>query len=93
MSTESSKERVPTQGPDGKWNKFSGRYAWDAGWLCSNLSEQFGGTGAKKPDAMVFPSAPNLDHSQVRVSASSPRLHRSWPGLFDWLACLVARRL
>jgi len=53
------------QGEDGKWNRFTGRYAWDAGWLCSNLTEDFGGTGAKKPDAMVFPSAPNLDHSQV----------------------------
>ena len=59
----------------------------DAGWLCSNLSEQFGGTGAKKPDAMVFPSAPNLDHSQVRVLASNPGVHPNlvWTvWLTDW---------
>lgn len=64
------------QGPDGKWNKFTGRYAWDASWLCSNEYGQYGGTGERKPEDMVFPYAPNLDHSQV------PLRPASFPGVY-----------
>lgn len=63
---------LQAQGPDGKWNKFTGRYAWDASWLCSNEAEQYGGTGEHKPAEMVFPAAPNLDHSQVCERALHP---------------------
>jgi alpha-amylase len=53
------------QGPDGKWNKFGGRLAWDSSVVCSN-NAAYGGTGGRKKTE-DYPAAPNLDHSQERV--------------------------
>lgn len=55
---------VPEQGPDGKWNQYTGRYAWDASCIVSNQREEFGGTGALKKEAL-FGAAPNMDHSNA----------------------------
>jgi hypothetical protein len=55
---------IPGQGPDGKWNQYTGRYAWDASCIVSNQREEFGGTGALKKEAL-FGAAPNMDHSNV----------------------------
>lgn len=57
---------LPLQGPDGKWNQYTGRYAWDASCIVSNQREEFGGTGASKKEE-VFEAAPNIDHSNVSV--------------------------
>mmetsp|Transcript_7826 Transcript_7826/g.23111 ORF Transcript_7826/g.23111 Transcript_7826/m.23111 type:complete len:555 (+) Transcript_7826:328-1992(+) len=54
------------QGPDGKWNQYTGRYAWDASCIVGNQAAQFGGTGAVKTEDL-FEAAPNLDHSSERV--------------------------
>ncbi len=54
----------PLQGPDGKWNQYTGRFAWDASCIVSNQREQFGGTGAFKKEEL-FAAAPNVDHSNV----------------------------
>jgi alpha-amylase len=53
------------QGPDGKWNKFGGRLAWDSSVICSN-NPAFGGSGSRKK-CEDYSAAPNLDHSQERV--------------------------
>jgi alpha-amylase len=53
------------QGPDGKWNKFGGRLAWDASVICCN-NPQFGGRGNPK-QGDDYTAAPNIDHSQERV--------------------------
>lgn len=95
---------LQVQGPDGKWNKFTGRCAWDASWLCSNEQEQYGGTGERKPEDMVFPYAPNLDHSQVPPSPLEEVIHEwlnlpfavlccaglAWPGLMPAAAACHA---
>lgn len=51
------------QGPDGKWNKYGGRLAWDASAICSN-NPAFGGRGNPK-QGDDYAAAPNIDHSQV----------------------------
>jgi len=55
------------QGPDGKWNKYGGRLAWDASAICSN-NPAFGGRGNPK-QGDDYAAAPNIDHSQVCVCA------------------------
>lgn len=58
------------QGPEGKWNKFGGRLAWDATAICHN-NPAFGGRGnAKQGDD--YAAAPNIDHSQVPAVAGGP---------------------
>jgi alpha-amylase len=52
-------------GPDGKWNKFGGRLAWDATAVCNN-NPSFGGKGAPKTGD-DYVAAPNIDHTQERV--------------------------
>lgn len=53
------------QGPDGKWNKFGGRLAWDASAICSN-NPAYGGRGNPK-QGDDYAAAPNVDHSQERI--------------------------
>lgn len=53
------------QGPDGKWNKFGGRLAWDASVICPN-NPAYGGKGNPK-QGEDYAAAPNIDHSQERV--------------------------
>jgi hypothetical protein len=58
---------TPTlQGPDGKWNKFGGRLAWDASAICSN-NPAYGGRGARK-QGDDYAAAPNVDHTQVGMT-------------------------
>lgn len=54
------------QGPDKKWNQYTGTYSWGASSIVSNQAEQFGGTGRWKPESL-FEAAPNLDHSSEQV--------------------------
>jgi len=58
---------VPPRAQDssGKWNQFSGRYAWDQTCICSG-NPAFGGQGASKQGA-GFDAAPNVDHTSARV--------------------------
>ena len=56
----------PAQDDQGHWNRFTGRYAWDASCVCSNSKPEFAGRGAAKVCA-GFDCAPNIDHSQPRV--------------------------
>ncbi len=51
------------QGPDGKWNKFGGRLAWDASVITCN-NPAWGGRGNPK-QGEEYAAAPNIDHSQV----------------------------
>ncbi|MEW5307361.1 MAG: hypothetical protein WDW36_009765 [Sanguina aurantia] len=51
-----------SQGPDGKWNKFGGRLAWDASAICCN-NASFGGRGNPK-SGDDYVAAPNIDHSK-----------------------------
>ncbi len=53
------------QDSSGKWNQFSGRYAWDQTCICSG-NPAFGGQGAGKQGAS-FDAAPNVDHTSARV--------------------------
>ncbi|CAL5228346.1 g11459 [Coccomyxa viridis] len=53
------------QDSKGRWNQYTGRYAWDAGCICSG-DEQYGGTGQPK-EGSCFGAAPNVDHSNERV--------------------------
>ena len=53
------------QGPDGKWNKFGGRLAWDASVVCCN-NPAFGGRGNPK-QGEDYTAAPNIDHTQEHV--------------------------
>mmetsp|Transcript_26573 Transcript_26573/g.67656 ORF Transcript_26573/g.67656 Transcript_26573/m.67656 type:complete len:709 (-) Transcript_26573:349-2475(-) len=53
------------QGPDGKWNKFGGRLAWDATAICSNNPAYGGRGGPKQGDD--YAAAPNVDHTQERI--------------------------
>ncbi|KAJ9522786.1 hypothetical protein QJQ45_019818 [Haematococcus lacustris] len=53
------------QGPDGKWNKFGGRMAWDSSAICHN-NPAYGGRGAAK-QGDDYTAAPNVDHTQERV--------------------------
>lgn len=53
------------QGPDGKWNKFGGRLAWDASVVCCN-NPAYGGRGNPK-QGEDYAAAPNIDHTQERV--------------------------
>lgn len=52
------------QGPDGKWNKFGGRLAWDSTAITCN-NPAWGGRGNPK-QGEEYAAAPNIDHSQVR---------------------------
>lgn len=54
------------QSSDGKWNKFGGRLAWDSSAICNN-NPAWGGGGAHKTGD-DYPAAPNIDHTQVRLS-------------------------
>lgn len=56
------------QGPDGKWNKFGGRLAWDASAICCN-NPAYGGRGNQK-QGDDYAAAPNVDHTQVRMAKS-----------------------
>lgn len=62
-----------SQGPDGKWNKFGGRLAWDASAICCN-NASFGGKGNPK-SGDDYVAAPNIDHSKDFV-----RKVRVFPG-------------
>jgi len=64
------------QGPDGKWNKFGGRLAWDNTVICAN-NPSFGGKGSWK-NQEDYPAAPNLDHSNERVRK----------GIIEWMRWL-----
>ena len=56
---------VSVQSPNGKWNKFGGRLAWDESAICCN-NPAFGGTGNAKTGE-DYVAAPNVDHTQVRL--------------------------
>ena len=61
------------QDSQGRWNQYTGRYAWDEGCVCCG-DEQYGGTGHPK-EGSSFGAAPNVDHSNGRVrkvTGSSP---------------------
>lgn len=53
------------QDSSGRWNQFSGRYAWDESCICSG-NPAYGGTGAEKQGS-AFDAAPNVDHTSERV--------------------------
>lgn len=53
------------QSPDGKWNKFGGRLAWDTSAICNN-NPQWGGRGNHKTGD-DYSAAPNIDHTQERI--------------------------
>ncbi len=53
------------QDSQGRWNQYTGRYAWDEGCVCCG-DEQYGGTGHPK-EGSSFGAAPNVDHSNGRV--------------------------
>ena len=53
------------QDGEGRWNHYTGRYAWDPSCICSG-DEQYAGTGQPK-EGSCFGAAPNLDHSSERV--------------------------
>ncbi|KAF8066365.1 AMY2 [Scenedesmus sp. PABB004] len=53
------------QSPDGKWNKFGGRLAWDNSAICNN-NPAWGGKGAHKTGD-DYPAAPNIDHTQESI--------------------------
>ena len=61
------------QDSKGRWNQYTGRYAWDAGCICSG-DEQYGGTGQPK-EGSCFGAAPNVDHSNERVRKVTPCPH------------------
>jgi len=56
------------QDSSGKWNQFSGRYAWDQTCICSG-NPAFGGQGAGKQGAS-FDAAPNVDHTSARAAGA-----------------------
>ena len=60
-----SADGVALQDSSGRWNQFSGRYAWDESCICSG-NPQYGGTGATKQGS-DFDAAPNVDHTSDRV--------------------------
>lgn len=53
------------QSPDGKWNRFGGRLAWDQRAICNN-NPAWGGRGNHKTGD-DYPAAPNIDHTQEFV--------------------------
>ncbi len=53
------------QDSEGRWNQYTGQYAWDASCICSG-DEQYGGTGQPK-EGSSFCAAPNVDHSNEHV--------------------------
>ena len=53
------------QDSSGRWNQFTGRYAWDTSCICSG-NPAYGGTGSQKQGS-DFEAAPNVDHSSERV--------------------------
>ena len=53
------------QDSQGRWNQYTGRYAWDESCVCCG-DEQYGGTGQPK-EGSSFGAAPNVDHSSGRV--------------------------
>ena len=59
------------QDSSGRWNQFSGRYAWDTSCICSG-NPAYGGTGAEKQGSN-FEAAPNIDHTSERVRRVRPR--------------------
>lgn len=58
------------QDSSGRWNQFSGRYAWDTSCICSG-NPAYGGTGAEKQGSN-FEAAPNVDHTSERVRRVRP---------------------
>eukprot|EP00967_Tisochrysis_lutea_P149422 scaffold287203_cov18-Tisochrysis_lutea.AAC.1 len=65
------------QGPDGKWNTWSGgKMAWDATAICSN-NPDYGGRGNPK-QGDEFGAAPNIDHTQTLVGS---RMHMQHFGI------------
>jgi hypothetical protein len=56
-----------SQGPEGLWNQFGGKLAWDARAIVAD-DPNFGGKGSPS-DGDFFHAAPNLDHSQSFVKA------------------------
>lgn len=50
------------QGPDGKWNQYGGKMAWDESAICSD-NQSFGGKGAPKTGD-DYAAAPNVDHTK-----------------------------
>ena len=58
------------QDSQGRWNQYTGRYAWDPSCICSG-DEQFAGTGQPK-EGSCFGAAPNVDHSSERVRKVVP---------------------
>ena len=60
------------QDSSGRWNQFSGRYAWDTSCICSG-NPAYGGTGAEKQGSN-FEAAPNVDHTSERVRRVRLRL-------------------
>jgi len=56
-----------SQGPEGLWNQFGGKLAWDARAIVSD-DPNFGGKGSPS-DGDFFHAAPNVDHRQSFVKA------------------------
>jgi len=56
-----------SQGPEGLWNQFGGKLAWDARAIVAD-DPNFGGKGSPS-DGDFFHAAPNVDHSQSFVKA------------------------
>ena len=66
------------QDSQGRWNQYTGRYAWDESCVCCG-DEQYGGTGQPK-EGSSFGAAPNVDHSNGRVrkvTGASPNRYLS----------------
>lgn len=63
---------VMVQGPDGKYNVYTGKYAWDHRHICSEPA-QFGGTAQPKDEKFTtYEAAPNIDHSSDLVRQVRP---------------------
>lgn len=74
------------QGPDGKWNTWTGdKMAWDASAVCSN-NPAYGGRGNPK-QGDEFEAAPNIDHTQVSLLIESEML-QAWL-MLDHILLLV----
>jgi hypothetical protein len=60
---------IHIQGADGKWNRYTGKYAWDHTYITPQPANKFGGTGNPKDETMfqVYDAAPNVDHTNERV--------------------------
>jgi alpha-amylase len=74
---------VCAQDGEGRWNRFTGRYPWDASCICAG-DAAYGGSGGAKEGA-CFGAAPNVDHTNERVRQviALPSLHstalHAWP--------------